>query len=72
VSKLVDLVPTDAEVEDYAQAAYERFCSYRVIATNVAHPLWKHLRQDMKSFWRGQARVTLSFYAYHENPVVGS
>lgn len=69
MSRLVDKVPTDLEVEAYARAAYRCFVDYWTREHGVVGPLWEHLRHDLKSFWRGQARVALSFYAYRDNPV---
>lgn len=69
MSRLVDTVPSDEEVDVYARMAYLTFTAYRERASNVQGPRWDYLRRDLKSFWLGQARMTLSAYAYNSNPV---
>jgi hypothetical protein len=69
VSRLVDRVPTDQEVEAYARSAHRCFASHQARVGAPIDPLWDYLRHDLKSFWLGQARVTLSVYAYGHNPI---
>lgn len=69
MSKLVDRVPTEQEVEHYARDAYMQFARNRVEMTGITSPLWEYTRRDIKSFWVGIAQATLSFYAYQDNPV---
>jgi hypothetical protein len=69
MTQLVDIGPTEIEVEDYARAAYSAFAAHQRLVRRVAEPRWKYLRLDLKSFWLGQARATLSVYAFVTNPV---